>query len=266
MTNSPRPRVLTLMIGLLAGLVTLGTATPAGALSCAALPNDFLESVARAEPPYASEGFENTAVVGRVVDRSPDPGGPIADGTWLGAVDVVYAIGRDSVPAMMDVSAGEGASEWGVGLLPSIGDLVAIYEWWPTEAAAPTELFLGICPNSESLTEDRAESARLLATDLGTLIVEPDEVGPTTTTTPTTEPTTTTEPPTTTESPATTTTEPPATSEAPTTTDDPAPTTTSPPMPVTDVVDDESSSTWLVVVGLAVAIVAAGVVLALRRR
>lgn len=232
-----RRRLLALVAILVVSVPVAGS--PASGLSCIGLPENLLEGLAEGDAPdfWGNPDFVTTAVVGRVVDRAPDSEGLPNDGDWMGTLEVLYAIGRETVPATMDVEAGSAASEWGVGTLPAEGLLMVIYQTRAVGDPAPAGLTLDICPNSEALDEDRAEAARLLAVDLGTLLAEPGDS--TTTTTTTTVPPTDTEPPTTTTEPPSTTTEPPTT------------TTTAPP--ASGGSDDESSNTWIVLLGIGVA-------------
>lgn len=217
-------------------------ASPASGLSCIGLPENLLEGLAEGDAPdfWGNPEFVTTAVVGRVTDRAPDPEGLPNDGDWMGTLEVLYAIGRETVPATMDVEAGGLASQWGVGTLPAEGLLMVIYQTRAVGDPAPAALTLDACPNSETLDDDRVEAARLLATDLGTLIADP---GDSTTTTTTTSP-----PPTETEPPATTTEPPSTTTTQPTTT-----TTTTMAPPASGGSDDESSNTWIILLGLGVA-------------
>lgn len=226
----------------------MATGAPAGALSCVPLPDGMLEGIAEGEPPefWGGPDIVSTAVVGRVAERAADPDAGWADGDWLGSLDVAYALGVETIGARMDVVAGTGASDWGVGSLPAEGELLAVYQSRAVGEPVPDRLTINICPNSETVDDERAAAARALAADAATPVAEPGDPAPPTTVPPTTVPPTTVPDETTTSAPpeTTSTTSLPA---EPTTTTSSAPESNGPSG------DDDSSSPWLIWLGVGLA-------------
>ncbi|GJM39368.1 MAG: hypothetical protein DHS20C19_27350 [Acidimicrobiales bacterium] len=240
MAHPPRSRVLVFFLCLVGSVATFGAGSPAGALSCVGLPDDLLEGIAAGEAPGFWGHADNvtSVVVARVAEQAPDPDGPRDDDAWLGTVDVEYTIGREAIDERVDVRTGPGSSTWGTGSLPAVGELVAIYDTRSVGDPEPEGLWLGICPNSESIDDDRAAAVLALATDSGVPILEPA---------PTTTITTTTTTPVTTKAPPTTTTAPQE------------------PIPAQEPTEESSSTTgWIV--GIAVVALAAGVAVVFARR